>query len=651
MKLSLGITAESRSRNLLGGLLLLSLALYANTLFNGFVLDDHPQIEQNPYVRSFQNVPKIFTTSLWSFQGKESATNFHRPLLSFGYLLGYQAFGVSPYGYHLVNVLLNVAVVGLVWAISIRLFRKEECGVLAGLFFALHPIHTEPVAWIDGVADIEVTLFYLLAFLFFFRLGERLLRHAARIRAGMLACFGLALLSKETAVTLPLLAAAYEHFVREDRAETGWRTKLGRYGGLWILAAVFLLYRTTLVAGGPTVALQRPDVTWPAAILSGFALTAGYAGKILWPAALSSYYPFHKSTSLAEPRVLAGLCVLLFAAFLFVFFWRRDRRYSFALLWILVTLAPALNARWMAGSVFAERYWYLPSVGFSWLVAGALERLWRLRGSRERLRRWTIAVAGSALALLAARATIQRNRDWRNDRTLAEKTLEVFPEASFARVNLGKMSWAEGRREDAERLWRAALEQDPKDAVALWNLGLAMLEKKNYTAAIENLQMAIGLAPRYSIPYVYLGRVYAALGRNAEAEQEFQRAASLSPFSTEVLNARGRFHLDAGRGAEAEAEFRASVASVPTVEGWRGIAEVSALRNSPAESEEAWRRLLDLEPFDSRAHFGLGAICLASGRLAEAEKEYESGLWMDPANEEALAALRRIRSATGAQRR
>lgn len=651
MKLFPGMAAESRSRQLLGGLLLLSLALYANTLLNGFVLDDHPQIEQNPYVRNFQNAPKLFTASVWSFQGKESATNYYRPLMTLGYLLGYQAFGVSPYGYHLVNVLLNVAVVGLVWAFSTRLFASEAYGLLAGLFFALHPIHTESVAWIAAVTDIQLTLFYLLAFLLFLRLEERPLPHPARLRAAMLACFGLALLSKEQAFTLPLLAAAYEHFVREDRARTGWREKLGRYGGFWVLAAVYLLWRAAVVSGGPAVALQRPEMSWPAAILSGFALTAGYAGKIFWPAPLSCYYPFHPSTSLSEPLVLAGLGVVLLAAFLFVFFWRRDRRYSFALLWILVTFGPVLNARWMAGSVFAERYWYLPSVGFSWLVAGGLVRVWRLRGTRGRLRRCAIAVAGSALALLAARATIQRNRDWRDDRTLAEKTLEVFPEASSVRVNLGKISWAEGRRKEAERLWRAALVQNPEDPVALWNLGLAMLEKKNYTVAIENLQKATALAPRYSIPHVYLGRVYAALGRNAEAEREFQTAASLSPFSTEVRNALGRFYLEAGRRAEAEGEFRASLAGIPTVEGWRGIAEISALRNSPAEAEQAWRRLLELEPFDSHAHFRLGAICLASGRLAEAEKEYESGLRMDPANEEARAALRRIRSGAGVPRR
>ena len=178
-----------------------------------------------------------------------------------------------------------------------------------------------------------------------------------------------------------------------------------------------------------------------------------------------------------------------------------------------------------------------------------------------------------------------------------------------------------------------------------------MLEKKDYPAAIESLRKGIALAPRYSLPHIYLGRVYGAQGRNGDAQKEFQRALALSPLNTEAHNALGRLYLDAGRAAEAEAEFRASVGSIPTIEGWRGIAEVSTLRISPREAEEALRRLLELDPLDAKAHFQLGAICLASGRRSEAEKEYEAGLWMDPRNEAALAALRRIRAGAAARPR
>ena len=651
MKSSPGDVARSRSRNLLGGLLLLSLALYVNTMFNGFVSDDHLQVEQNPYIRSFKDAPQLLTNPVWFLVGKESLATYYRPVMSFGFLIGYKLFGLSPYGYHLMNVLLHMTVVWLIYAVTARLFRREEYGLLAGLVFALHPIHTEPVAWIDGVPDIEMTLFVLLAFLLFLRLEDRPLRRSAGIYAAMLGCFSLALLSKETAFALPLLLLIYEHFLREDRATTGWRTKLGRYGGFWVLAGGLVTYRAVFVAGLPTIVVQRPDVTWPYAILSGFALLASYIGKIAWPVPLSTFYPFQKSTSVTEPRVLAGMGIVLLGSLLAAYFWKRDRRYAFALLWTGLTLAPVLNARWIPWSVFAERYWYLPSVGVSWLVAGAIERGWQWRGPREGLRRWTIAVAGAVLALLAARAIVQRNGDWRSDNVLTEKTAALFPESSAMKVMLGQMRWAEGKREEAERLWREAIVERPNDAVCLWDLGLALLEKKNYAAAIENLQKAIALAPRHSIPHVYLGRTYMAMDRSAAAEQEFRKAVLLSPLSVEARNTLGRFYLDAGRAAEAESEFRASVAAAPTVAGWRGLAQIAALRNTPAEAEEPLRRLLELDPLDSPAHFQLGAICAASGRLGEAKKEYESGLWMDPANKEALEALRRILAKMGDSQR
>src|SRR5215467_4730020 len=93
-----------RSRFWLGLLLLLSFLLYASTLLNGFVSDDHQQIEGNPYAHSFRYVGKIFTTTVWSFQGHEGRTNYYRPLMTFGYVLSDKLFQTYPFGFHLVNL-------------------------------------------------------------------------------------------------------------------------------------------------------------------------------------------------------------------------------------------------------------------------------------------------------------------------------------------------------------------------------------------------------------------------------------------------------------------------------------------------------------------------------------------------------------------
>src|SRR5215467_2951525 len=120
----------------LGLVLLLAFLAYANTLLFGFVYDDHFQIDANPYVHSFRYVGQIFTTTVWSFQGIEGQTNYYRPLMTFGYLICDRLFQSSPIGFHLVNVLLNCVVVGLVFAVSAALVGDETVALLAAALFA-----------------------------------------------------------------------------------------------------------------------------------------------------------------------------------------------------------------------------------------------------------------------------------------------------------------------------------------------------------------------------------------------------------------------------------------------------------------------------------------------------------------------------------
>ncbi len=504
--LSLG----GRRSTALGGLLFLALLVYGNTLLNGFVYDDHFQVEQNPYVQSFKYVDRIFTTTVWSFQGSEGKTNYYRPLMTFGFLVCSKVFQAFPFGFHLVNVLLNCVVVWLVFLACSMLFLDEFAALAAATIFALHPIHTEVVAWVAAVTELEMAVFYLASFIFFLRLGSLPSKQRTTNGILMCACFALALLSKEQAVTLVALATIYEHFYRSDRETTGWKTKMYRYGGFWTIAIAYLVFRVT-VLGALAPVRQHADVSWPQALLSAFGLIGQYVAKLLWPHPLLAFYVFRKSIALGDPRVLAGIGVAGLAVVLFICLWKRARNYSFAVIWIALTLAPVLNARWMATNVFTERYLYLPSVGFCALLAGGFVYLFRKSDGIGRLR-WILAAAAIALFVFAAGEIVARNRDWRDDFTLLSRTLAVEPHASYMRTDLGVLEWNSHREAEAERQWRLALVDMPDNAVALSNLGMAMLQQKHYEEAARYLQEAIALRPRFAAPHTHLAGVYAAKG-------------------------------------------------------------------------------------------------------------------------------------------
>jgi len=374
------IFGAKQTRRYLSWLLLAAFLVYANTLINGFVSDDLQQIEGNPYAHSFRYVGKIFTTTVWSFQGSEGLTNYYRPLMMFDYLLCNKAFQGYPFGFHLINLFLNCLVVWLVFLLCRKLFSDDRAAFVAAVLFAFHPVHAEAVAWVAAVTELQLAVFYLLTFLFFLRLSESTAKPWTQVLMCM--SFLLALLSKEQAVTLAVLATIYEHFYRDDRSQTTWAKKFSRYAGLWLLTGAYLVFRVVVLHGFAPVA-QRPDLTVFQLALSGLSLIGQYAGKLFWPHPLIAFYLFEKSTSFSDPRVLLGAIVFAIVLVLFVALWKRARPYSLWLLWMAVTLAPVLNVRWMAASAFAERYLYLPSVGFCLLIAGAALWLWD-RGSQPR---------------------------------------------------------------------------------------------------------------------------------------------------------------------------------------------------------------------------------------------------------------------------
>src|SRR3984957_2002658 len=201
------------------GLLLLAWVPYLNTLSNAFVYDDIPQLVDNPYVHSFRYLGKIFGSTVWSFQGAQGVTNYYRPLMSFAYVICYHFFGPIAFGFHLVNLVFHAGVVLLLFALTERLFGDRLLALSAAGLFALHPIHTESVAWIAGLPDLELGFFFLLTFLCYLRLEREDPARGASWKscAPMLVTYVLALLSKEQALVLPALAAAYEHFYRDDR--------------------------------------------------------------------------------------------------------------------------------------------------------------------------------------------------------------------------------------------------------------------------------------------------------------------------------------------------------------------------------------------------------------------------------------------------
>jgi tetratricopeptide (TPR) repeat protein len=630
-------------------IILVALAVlpYLNSLGNTFVYDDIDQVVRNPYIQNFHHLREIFTSSVWSFMGDfRGTTNYYRPIMSLGYLFCYQLFGPSAWGFHLVSLLVNAGVVLLVFLVTLRMFRSAAVALLAAGIFALHPIHSEAVDWIAAVTELELAFFYLLTFGLFLAAARPAGKFSVPLQIAMAGSFVLALLSKEQALTLPLLATLYEHFFREDRAQTSKVQKFRRYGALWALAAIYLVLRARYLGG--LVPSLEPDVFGTGGLaLAALALIGRYGWKLLWPAELCAYYLFPIKVTALYRGALGGALALAIGTLIFMVLRKYNRQAAFGVVWMLATLAPVLNVRWMTSNPFAERYLYLASVGFCWVLGWAGMRGWKALSTRGRRWRVALPLAAGVVATLWAIRIIARNRDWHNNVTFYTATLAVSPDAYYIHNNLGTVYWAQGNIPAAEREWRTALRLAPGSEYVLHNLGLVANTQKHYPEAETLFRRALAIRPNYSDAHLDLGKTYEATGRLPEAEAEFRAAENLSPLNLRAHLALSEFYFDRRQLPEAEAEARRSVEIEPTPKGYWNLGLVEWLKGNRSGAERAFLDAAALAPAESRSHFMLGLFYMDSNRTAEAIREYRAGLQLDPKNADAIANLRKLEFLAG----
>ncbi len=624
-------------------LLLMATLPYIGILRNDFAYayDDKAQIIDNPYVHGFGHIREILTTNVWSHQGAQIVTVYYRPMMTLGFLLCYQIFGPLAYGFHLASLLAHAAVVAMVYAFAEGLFRDRLASFCAAALFALHPVHVESVAWISAVTDLQLTFFYVFTFWLFTRLEEQPAARRYWTLAAATIGFAMAILSKEQALTLPVLAAVYEFGYRDDAASTSRKERLLWQTPLWVLTLGYLWMRAHLL-GAVTHTTGWHQLTPYQTILSAVALIGQYVFKLFWPAHLLAFYAFVPSTGLLQAPVLAGIAALALCAGAFAGLWNSARPASFGILWLLINLGPVLNARWMSAYVIADRYFYLPSVGFCLTAGWGMVALWRWAVQRNAPWRAIAQGAACAVVLLCVVRITTRIPVWRDDVTLLTSTLAAEPNEYILHSGLGQAYSLRDEPAAAEREYLQALRLNPDFIQALCSLGIVYAQQKRYDKAVPLLSRAITLDPKSADARLSLGAAYAQTGRLDLAEAQFRAAIALVPLNYNAHNVLGKLYFDSGRLQEAEAQFRESLACEPNLAALDHLGYIYMRWGDRGRAEKAFQAALSLNSKDSHAHYNLGLICEGSGRSAQARQEFQAALAADPDNPEISSALAKL---------
>ena len=519
-------TPESARRWALRIILCLTFLAFSNTLFNGFAYDDREQILQNQLIRSFSNIPTAFKTDVWFFRvqqdqdpGKDlgPSTPYYRPMFVVYLMMGWHLFGESaPFGWHLANILLHMFAVYFAFLILEKITGDLRVTAIATLLFAVHPLRSESVAWISGVTDLFLAVFILPSFYLYLRYREEGRR---KWFIGSLVLYAFAAFSKEPAICLPLMIAAYELFLRADAPlATRIRFGISRAAAFLGISAIYIAARQFalgFVLADPTFTRQ----TYGEAALTVPLVIWKYIGLLVWPVELSLFHETPIVTSVVSFRFLLPAAALVAAGVVLARFW-RSISVRFALLWFLINLLPVLNLKAFSYEFLVqERYIYIASIGFSLLVALGLAQLSVQRWVSSWVsRRTAITAVVLVFALLLTGKTLAQNAVWKNDLALWVHGVETAPDQTMSYFILGH-KYIEWQRYDlAAEQFEHYLELNPTNVVVISNLAAAHLTLYQSQAATDpstadrsHLDRAIALCER-GLKISSLGPLWDTLG-------------------------------------------------------------------------------------------------------------------------------------------
>ena len=413
-------------------LVLVTLAVYWPVRHHDFInYDDDDYVYANDTVKA----GLTWQGFQWAFMGTH-AVNWH-PLTWLSHMLDCQLFGVNPGAHHLVNALFHCAnAVLLLWLLDLMTGKFWRSAFVAGLF-ALHPLRVESVAWVAERKDVLCSFFFLLTLLMYVRHVHAQARQAGskpgvELRLSLL-FYVLALLSKPMVVTLPVILLLLDfwplrRFAGDNPQPSTFKFQLREKWPFFFLSAVFS--GITLLAQHGVLPAQPGS---PLSLLKNMMLKyLGYIEMILWPHNQSFLYlrPEHVSgfQLLLAVLVVTGVSAWTLASL-------RCRPWlAVGWFWFIVMLLP-VTAVQLPGLFIADRYTYLPGVGFSvlavWGVAGLLDRL-----PIQRAVKTLACLSAAAVLLLCAYLSREQLGYWQNTQTLLEHALKIDPNNGVAQINL-----------------------------------------------------------------------------------------------------------------------------------------------------------------------------------------------------------------------
>lgn len=586
-----------KSRSLLAPLLLFLLCLgaYFNTLGNGFHWEDEVLVEKNIHIRSVKNLPAFFRPGYINVYEYSQGLRY-RPLRTVSFMADYLVWGGNPLGYHLTNILLHFVSALLLWLLLLASGLGAPGALFAAALFAVHPIHAESVGYVKNRSDLICAVFFLGSLWLWARFldGGRKADYWLSVLAA-----ALALLAKEMALALPLLAAGLYLLKKPDWRERGVRGALALLPYFALIAGYWVFKATALGGTAAAYSGSLADRVWLIVRTCG-----SYLKLLVFPLKLSADHAF---PLIGYPDLASLIFFLVFSSLFGYFLVKKDWQAAFWTGAFWISLAPVSNLMFIAGRSFAEQRVYIPSAAFCALAGLLAGRAYEAYVSR----RAQIAAAAGLVLILFAGRTAARNSDWKDEISLWTRTIATDP-SPRAYYNLSVSLY---RRADYSRALEAALkgiELGPDIPDGYNTLGAIYMKLQLYPQAIQAFENCL----KYSSGREYyamanLASLYAMTGRQTEALALNYKVIEAAPWFDAAYYNLALSLEKVGRVADAELALRDAIALNPyNVEAHMHLGQILERTRRKVEAGEIYRRLLSRRPDYAPAKARLDALPL-----------------------------------------
>jgi tetratricopeptide (TPR) repeat protein len=574
--------------------------VFSPTLGNDFTnWDDNEYVTNNPDITGFstKNIVKVFSTI---YVGN------YQPLTLLSYMADFSISGLNATTFHLTNLLLHCANSILVFLLLAAFVKNPLASLLGALLFALHPLRVESVAWIAERKDVLTAFFYflsLLTYAYYVKTGRR---HLFVVSGSAMI---LSFLAKPMAVTLPVVMLLFDYLLRRPMQRSIIVEKLP----LFILSILFATI--TILTQHSAGAIQEfPNLSLFQRICVPFYATAFYTIKTFVPINLCALYfqPQQPTAAFKLILMISPIFTAIIATLSYIN--RNNRALLFGLLFFVVSMLPVIQIIPIGGTIVADRYTYISSVGFCFLAAVAVSWLLKTFQIYGKIILITVAVS-----IVAVYGFIAYNRCgiWKNSLTLWNDVIVKFPNPT-AYLNRGTIFNASGNYPMAIQDFSQVIAIKPDDAMAYNNKGAALLawakmrnDSSGMDLAVAEFTKALSIDHKLLHAWFNRANVYFSRKNYAAALADYDSAVAIAPFTAQAYFNRGVFLRETQNFGAAIADFSSAIQCAPT--------------RTAAINER-------------------GITFITIGKYDEAINDFKQSLLLDPTDRDALQCLNYLTS-------